>query len=78
MGSLGRSDQTGHRLMKAMSDPAQKPDAIDEAIARYWKPRTLEELMAGVPVLESWDQLDIPDLTDEEREAFAAALDEDV
>lgn len=34
--------------------------------------------MAGVPVLESWDQLDIPDLTDEEREAFATALDEDV
>jgi hypothetical protein len=61
-----------------MSDPAQKPDAIDEAIARYWKPRTLEELMAGVPVLESWDQLDIPDLTDEERESFAKALDEDV
>lgn len=61
-----------------MSDPAHKADAIDEAIARYWKPRTLEELMAGVPVLESWDQLDIPDLTDEERKAFATALDEDV
>lgn len=61
-----------------MSDPAQKTDAIAEAIARYWKPRTLEELMAGVPVLESWDQLDIPDLTDAEREAFATALDEDV
>jgi hypothetical protein len=30
--------------------------------------------MAGVPVLTSWDQLDIPDLTDEERKAFAAAL----
>jgi hypothetical protein len=30
--------------------------------------------MDGVPVLESWDQLDIPDLTDEERKAFAAAL----
>lgn len=61
-----------------MPDPAQKPNAIDDAIARYGKPRTLEELMAGVPVLESWDQLDIPDLTDEEREAFATALDEDV
>jgi hypothetical protein len=61
-----------------MSDPARRPDAIDEAIARSWKPRSLEELMAGVPVLESWDQLDIADLTDEEREAFATALDEDV
>jgi len=61
-----------------MPDPASKPDEIDEAIARAWRPRTLEELMAGVPVLESWDQLDIPDLTDEEREAFAKALDDDV
>jgi hypothetical protein len=60
-----------------MSDPAPKPDAIDEAIARYRLPRTLEELMEGVPVLESWDQLDIPDLTDEERKAFAAALADD-
>ena len=61
-----------------MTDSAARPDPIDEAIARVWKPRTLEELMAGVPVLESWDQLDIPDLTDEEREAFAEALDDDV
>ena len=34
-----------------MSDPAPKPDAIDEAIARYRLPRTLEELMEGVPEL---------------------------
>jgi hypothetical protein len=60
-----------------MSDPAPKPDAIDLANARFWKPSTLEELMAGVPVLTSWDQLDIPDLTDEERKAFAAALADD-
>ncbi|HWE12209.1 MAG TPA: hypothetical protein VG365_01780 [Solirubrobacteraceae bacterium] len=60
-----------------MSEPAPEPDAIDEANAKFWKPRTLDELMAGVPVLESWDQLDIPDLTDEEREAFAAALADD-
>jgi hypothetical protein len=59
-----------------MPEPAPKPDAIDEAIARFRTPRTLEELTAGVPVLESWDQLDIPDLTDEEREAFAKALDD--
>jgi hypothetical protein len=60
-----------------MSDPAPKPDAIDEAIARFRTPRTLEELMKGVPVFTSWDQLDIPDLTDEERKAFAAALADD-
>ena len=57
-----------------MSECAPKPDAIDEAIARYETPRALDELMEGVPVLESWDQLDIPDLTDEERKAFADAL----
>lgn len=33
--------------------------------------------MVGVPVLASWDQLAIPELTDAEREAFAAALDDD-
>jgi hypothetical protein len=36
-----------------MSDPAPKPDEIDEAIAGAWKPRTVEELMAGVPVFKS-------------------------
>ena len=60
-----------------MSESAPKPDEIDEAIARSWKPRTLDELMEGVPVFTSWDQLDIPDLTDEERKAFAAALADD-
>jgi len=64
----------GHRLDRAMPDPAAKPDEIDEAIARAWRPRTVEELMAGVPVLQSWDQLAIPDLTDEEWEAFEVAM----
>jgi hypothetical protein len=32
--------------------------------------------MADVAPITSWDDLDIPDLTDEERETFAAALDE--
>jgi len=57
-----------------MPDPAAKSDEIDSAIERFWKPQTLEELTAGMPVFESWDQLDIPHLTDEERAAFAAAL----
>jgi hypothetical protein len=30
--------------------------------------------MAGVEPIRSMDQLDVPDLTDDEREAFAAAL----
>jgi hypothetical protein len=57
-----------------MSDPAPKPDAIDEANAQFWTKQTLEELMAGKKPFTSWDDRDIPDLTDEERDAFAAAL----
>jgi hypothetical protein len=57
-----------------MSDPAPKPDELDEANTRFCRPRTLDELMAGVKPITSWDDLDIPDLTDEERAAFAAAL----
>jgi hypothetical protein len=57
-----------------MTDHAPKPDAIGESNARFWKPRTLEELMAGKKPFTSWEDLDIPDLTDEERDAFAAAL----
>lgn len=75
MGRLAAAD-VGRTLMSAMSDPAHKLDAIDEANARFWRPRTLEELMAGKKPIKSWDDLDIPDLTDEEREAFAKALDE--
>jgi hypothetical protein len=57
-----------------MSDPAPKPDAIDEANAQFWRKRTLDQIMAGVRPLTSWDDLAIPDLTDEEAEAFEAAL----
>lgn len=57
-----------------MSDSEPKPDPIDEGNAQFWKPRTLDELMAGVNPITSWDDLAIPDLTDEEWEAFEAAL----
>jgi hypothetical protein len=57
-----------------MEDRAHKPDEIDRATARFWNPRTLDEIMIEVPVITSWDDLDIPGLTDEESEAFAAAL----
>lgn len=57
-----------------MQDRAHKADATDEADARFRNPRTLDEIMADVPVITSWDDLAIPDLTDEEAEAFAAAL----
>ncbi len=58
-----------------MESRAHKPDAIDHADALLRRPSpTLDELMVGVEPIKSWDELDIPDLTDEEREAFAAAL----
>ena len=57
-----------------MSDPVPKPDAIDEANADFWKSRTLAELTEGVKPITSWEDLAIPDLTDEEWEAFQAAL----
>lgn len=61
-----------------MGDPATKPDAIDQADAQFRKSQPqLDELMAGVAPMTSWDDLDIPDLTDEEREEFAAALDDE-
>lgn len=63
--------------MRTMPDPAPNADMIDEAIARSWKPRTVDELMAGVPVITSLDQLAIPDLSDEEWAAFEAALQEE-
>lgn len=58
-----------------MEDRAHEPDAIDDADAAFRRPSpTIERLMADVEPITSWDGLDIPDLTDEERKAFAAAL----
>jgi hypothetical protein len=58
-----------------MGEPAKKPDAIDRADADFRKPSpSLDELLTGKKPFRSWDDLDIPDLTDEERDAFAAAL----
>ena len=56
------------------SDSSPKPDEIDEAIARYWNPPTLDELMADVKPITSWDDPAISDLTDAEWKAFEAAL----
>jgi hypothetical protein len=59
-----------------MPDPAAKPDAIDQADAVFRTPPSLDELMAGVAPLTPENDLVIPDLTDEEWEAFVAALNE--
>jgi hypothetical protein len=60
-----------------MEDRTRKPDAIDEATARFWNPRTLDEILEDVRPITSWDDLAIPDLTDEEWQAFEAALKSD-
>lgn len=57
-----------------MEERARTPDAIDEATARFWRPRTLDEIVARVRPIKSWDDLAIPGLTDEEWESFQAAL----
>ncbi len=62
---------------KPMPDPAARPDVIDQADVLFRNPPTLEELMADVPPLTSEDDLAIPGLTDEEWEAFVAALNDE-
>jgi hypothetical protein len=58
-----------------MGDSFAKPDAIGQGDAQFRKlSLKLDELTAGKKPFTSWDDLDIPDLTDEEREAFAAVL----
>jgi hypothetical protein len=42
-----------------------------------WANRPLDEVLADVRPITSWDDLAIPDLSDEEWEAFAAALKDD-
>jgi hypothetical protein len=78
LGSVPGADPSRPRICndEPMPDPAPKPDAIEQANAVFWNPPTLEELMADVPPLTSMDDLAIPDLTDEEWEAFVAALNE--
>jgi hypothetical protein len=50
-------------------------DEIDATAASFHgRELTLDELMAGVEPIRSMAQLDIPDLTDDERQAFADAL----
>jgi hypothetical protein len=59
-----------------MPEPARHTqDEIEAAAASLHGPDlALEELMAGVEPIRSMEQLDIPDLTDDERQAFADAL----
>lgn len=57
-----------------MPEPAANNDVIERANALFWNPPSLDELMADVPPLDPGEHFDIPDLTDEEWEAFELAL----
>lgn len=59
-----------------MPEPATSSDEIEEANSQFWNPPSLEEVMADVAPLAPEERFDIPDLTDEEWEAFMAALEE--
>lgn len=59
-----------------MPEPAANHDLIERANALFWNPPSLDELMADVAPLGPGETFDIPDLTDEEWEAFVAALEQ--
>jgi hypothetical protein len=59
-----------------MPQPAASNDHIEHASTQFWNPPSLEELMSDVVPLAADEHFDIPDLTDEEWDAFVAALDE--
>jgi hypothetical protein len=59
-----------------MPEPAANQDQIEQANARFWSAPSLQELMADVAPLAPEEHFDIPDLSDEEWEAFVAAISE--
>lgn len=59
-----------------MPEPAANHDLIEQANSLFWNPLPLEHLMADVAPLDAEERFDIPDLTDEEWEAFVAALEQ--
>lgn len=59
-----------------MPEPTASPDAVDRASAAFWSPTDLETLVSGAGPLREDESFAIPDLTDEEWDAFARALHE--
>jgi len=62
--------------MNAKSEPAASHEEIEQASSLFWNPPPLEELMVGVAPLDPNEHFDMPDLTDEEWQAFVAALEQ--
>jgi hypothetical protein len=59
-----------------MSEPTATPDATDRASAAFWSPTDLETLPPCAEPLREDESFAIVDLSVEEWEAFARALQE--
>ncbi|MGH2880630.1 MAG: hypothetical protein ACRDK4_13630 [Solirubrobacteraceae bacterium] len=60
-----------------MPEPAaNNHDLIEHANLLFWNPPQLEDLMADVAPLDPGEHFDIPDLSDEDWDAFVAALEQ--
>ncbi len=56
------------------TEPTAGADAIDRASASFWRASELDSLLRGTQPLTADASFAIPDLTDDEWEAFARAL----
>lgn len=59
-----------------MSESSPAPGAITDVSALFWKPPSLDELMAHVAPLSGDEDFSIDDLTEQEWEAFVEGLHE--
>jgi hypothetical protein len=59
-----------------VSEPTSAPDAIDRADATYWHRQDLEQVVGGIKPLTADESFEIPDLTDDEWDAFVRAIHE--
>lgn len=62
--------------MNMTSEPATNHAVIKQTSSLFWHPLPLEQLMADVAPLDPGEHFDIPDLTEEEWQTFAAALEQ--
>ena len=58
------------------TEPTAGADAIDRASAAFWQPVEHDTQICGAEPLTAEESFAIPDLTDNEWEAFARALHE--
>jgi len=59
-----------------MRESEASHDVIEAANALFWNAPPLDELMADVAPLSADERFEIEDMTDEEWQVFADALDE--